>query len=88
VVSTEPGVYNFTDDSALQATGENDYIQTQLSGSPTVANTPIKSGFLEGSNVNLTQQMSGLLVSQRSFEMNSQIVQTADQIAEMANGLK
>lgn len=87
IVSTQPGVFSFADSSVLQATGENDYIQTLLSGSPIATNTPIETGYLEGSNVDLTQQMTNLLTSQRSFEMSSKVVQTADQIAEMANEL-
>jgi flagellar basal-body rod protein FlgG len=87
-VSTQPGVFSFTNSTALQATGDNNYIQTQLSGSPTATNTPLKSGYLEGSNVDLTQQMTHLLMSQRSFQMSSKVVQTADQIADMANQLR
>jgi flagellar basal-body rod protein FlgG len=88
IVATQPGVFSFTNSTALQAEGDNNYIQTQLSGSQVATNTPLKTGYLEGSNVDLTQQMTHLLMSQRSFQMSSKVVQTADQIAEMANQLR
>jgi flagellar basal-body rod protein FlgG len=87
-LSTQPGVFGFANSTALQATGDNNYVETQLSGASSALDTPIKSGYLEGSNVNLAQQMTHLIVSQRSFQMSSKIVQTADQIAEMANQLR
>lgn len=87
-LSTQPGVFGFSNSTALQATGDNNYTATQLSGVPTAMDTPIKSGYLEGSNVDISQQMTHLIVSQRSFQMSSKVVQTADQIAEMANQLR
>jgi flagellar basal-body rod protein FlgG len=44
-------------------------------------------GMLEGSNVQLSDEMVTLLLMQRSFAANSQVVQAADQLMSIANGL-
>jgi flagellar basal-body rod protein FlgG len=45
-------------------------------------------GSLEGSNVELSQEMVALLVMQRAYAANAQIVQAGDQLMAIANGLK
>ena len=45
-------------------------------------------GALEGSNVELTEEMVQLLVIQRAFAANAQTIQTADQLAAITNNLK
>jgi flagellar basal-body rod protein FlgG len=87
-VSTQPGVFAFSNSSELKSAGENNYVQTALSGTPAATAVLVESGSLEGSNVDLTQQMTHLMTSQRAFQMSSKVVQTADQIAELANQLR
>lgn len=45
-------------------------------------------GSLEGSNVELTNEMVQLLTIQRAFAANAQALQTADQLAAITNNLK
>jgi flagellar basal-body rod protein FlgG len=45
------------------------------------------SGYLEGSNVDLTKEMTDLMTSQRGFQMNSRAVSYADQMNGIANGI-
>jgi len=45
-------------------------------------------GSAEGSNVTLTQEMVQMLVVQRAFAANAQIIQVADQLASITNNLK
>ena len=45
-------------------------------------------GSLEGSNVELTDEMVQLLTIQRAFAANAQALQTADQLAAITNNLK
>jgi flagellar basal-body rod protein FlgG len=45
-------------------------------------------GSAEGSNVTLTQEMVQMLVVQRAFAANAQIIQAADQLAAITNNLK
>ena len=87
-------VHNFINPAGLKSVGGNLYLETDASGPPTEAN-PGSNGvgslaqhFLETSNVNVTEEVVNLIVTQRAFEVNSKAVTTADQLLEIANGLK
>jgi flagellar basal-body rod protein FlgG len=45
-------------------------------------------GSLEASNVELTEEMVALLLMQRAYAANAQVVQAGDQLMAIANGLK
>ena len=45
-------------------------------------------GYLEGSNVNIMQEMINLIVGQRAYEVNSKAIQAADEMLQMANSLR
>lgn len=45
-------------------------------------------GSLESSNVSLSEEMVGLLLVQRAYAANAQVVQAGDQLMSIANGLK
>jgi flagellar basal-body rod protein FlgG len=40
------------------------------------------------SNVNVVEEMVGMIVAQRAYEVNSKAIQTADNMLQMANNLK
>lgn len=49
----------------------------------TAANLPdttVNSGFLEGSNVDLTEQFTELIVTQRAFQSSARVIQTSDSV--------
>ncbi len=48
----------------------------------------ISQGFIELSNVNVVEEMVSMIVSQRAYEINSKVVQTSDDMLQMANNLK
>ena len=58
------------------------------------ANTPglqrssIRQGFLEGSNVQVADEMVNMIVAQRAYELNSRAITTSDTMLEQANNLK
>jgi flagellar basal-body rod protein FlgG len=76
----------FANDAGLQAMGNNLYMETPASGSPTTgapASTgfgSILQGFLETSNVNAVEEISNLISAQRAYEMNSKVIQTSDEM--------
>jgi flagellar basal-body rod protein FlgG len=47
----------------------------------------LQAGFLEGSNVDLMMEMTDLMTSQRSFQMNARAVSYADQMMGIANSI-
>jgi len=93
---------NFRDQSALTSTGNGLYTGMAsagpVSGSLTLTaadNTPgslgigtIESGTLEGSNVDLTQQFSDLITTQRSFQAASRLITVSDTVLEDIVNLK
>lgn len=87
-LSEEPGVFNVQYPQFLQADGGSDFTATAQTGAVTVSASKVKQGYLEGSNVNMAGEMSSLLMLQRSFDMDSKLVQTADDIEAMANQLR
>jgi flagellar basal-body rod protein FlgG len=44
--------------------------------------------FLETSNVDVSEELVNLIITQRAFEVNSKAITTADQLLEIANALK
>lgn len=82
----------FSNVAGLDSAGENLYEATDASGaalSPDDATRgQIKQGFLEGSNVQVVEEMVNLITAQRAYELNSKTIQTSDSMLELANNLK
>ncbi|SDB29574.1 flagellar basal-body rod protein FlgG [Pseudobutyrivibrio sp. YE44] len=87
--------YQFTNRVGLDKIGENLYDQSAASGEPIpewstagVITSQIAQGYLEGSNVNVADEMVNLIIAQRAYEMNSKAITTSDTMLEQANNLK
>src|SRR5690606_12645325 len=70
-------ISDFINPAGLQARGENLYLETTASG-PAQNGTPglnglgmIEQGALEGSNVNVVEELVGMIETQRAYEMNA-----------------
>ena len=48
----------------------------------------IAQGHLEGSNVNIVDEMVNMIKTQRSYEINSKAVQAADQMLQAINNMR
>ena len=48
----------------------------------------LKQGFVEGSNVDVAEELVAMIVAQRSFELTSKVVQAADETLQVVNNLK
>ena len=87
-------LYTFINPAGLEARGKNLYTPTEASGEavegePGVDNTgTIAQGFLEMSNVEVVEDMVGMIVGQRAYEVNSKAIQTSDQMLQIAVQLK
>lgn len=87
-------LFTVTNESGLKSLGDNLYQPTAASG-PMVAGFAgeggrgiIKQGYLEGSNVQLLEEMTAMLQAQRAFEINSRSIVTADEMWSLANNLR
>jgi flagellar basal-body rod protein FlgG len=84
----------FPNPHGLSQLGGSIYVETEASGAP-IQNRPgeggtgqLISGHLEGSNVDPVRELVTLIKLQRSFELNSQSIQTADQVLQTVGQLR
>ena len=91
----EIGVFDNPD--GLAEDGDTQFSETVASGEvkikragidPGVTKTQIRSNFLEMSNVNLAQEFSDMIVTQRGFQANARIITTSDSMLEELVNLK
>lgn len=75
---------------SLVSVGDNAFVATAASGPPAAAPraTVLTQGALEASNVDMAQAMVEMIESQRAFQLASRAIHTADQMMEIANGVK
>ncbi len=79
---------DFINPTGLQAVGQNLFLETASSGSPTTG-TPglngigsVVQGSLETSNVNVVEELVNMIETQRAYEMNSKAIQTSDRMLQ------
>ncbi|AEV26122.1 MULTISPECIES: flagellar basal-body rod protein FlgG [Azospira] len=77
---------SFINPAGLQSVGENLFLETAASGTPT-PNTPGTNGlgvlnqkYVETSNVNVAEELVTMIQTQRAYELNSKVVSTSDQM--------
>ena len=84
----------FSNDRGLEKAGDNTYVETNNSGQANIGESGVAgkgsllAGALEMSNVDLSEQMTDMIVTQRGFQANSKTIQTADTLLEPVLGLK
>jgi flagellar basal-body rod protein FlgG len=84
----------FTNETGLRSIGGNLLEQTVASGDPIAVNPGdpgagiIRHGYVENSNVNIVQEITALISAQRAYEMNSKVVETADQMMSTASQMR
>ncbi len=83
----------FGNPAGLRSLGRNLYSETPTTGAP-VSGTPgeegfgsLSQGFLEGSNVNIMEEMVNMIAGQRAYEVNSKAIRTADEMLQMTTQL-
>lgn len=88
-LNSDIGVYTFSNPFGLLAEGSNCYLETEGSGKATADETLDKlNNVLEGSTVDIADQMVKVIQYQRAFQFNSQMVQANDQIQSIVNNLR
>jgi flagellar basal-body rod protein FlgG len=76
--------------AGLQSVGDNAFIATAASGPArnAPATSELTQGALEASNTDMAQAMVDMIDAQRTYQMTSKAIQTADSMMEIANGVK
>jgi fagellar hook-basal body proteins len=89
------GMYQFNNPSGLEKTSDTLYIPTAASGAAmneatnnNLDKSVIRQGYLEGSGVQIVDEMVNMIVAQRAYEMNAKAITTTDSMMELANNLK
>jgi len=84
----------FANDAGLESVGDNLLKETPASGTANVG-TPGSTGFgtlrqgaLETSNVNVVTEITNLITAQRAYEMNSRVIQAADEMMSSTSNLR
>lgn len=94
---TEAGsieLVKFLNPAGLSSIGRNLFVETSASGTP-IQGTPgqdgfgtIQQGFLEGSNVQLVDEMIKLIEAERAFESNSKVIKSSSSILKQTTQLQ
>lgn len=89
------GLYQFNNPAGLSHEGNNYYAVTVASGdpinefeNPNVVRSTIHQKYIEGSNVDVADEIVNLIVAQRAYEMNSKAIQASDEMMQQANNLR
>jgi flagellar basal-body rod protein FlgG len=87
-------IASFVNPTGLKALGKNNFAPSPASGEPQ-AGMPgrahfgaVAQGQLEGSNVNIVEEMVNMITSQRTYETNSKVMQATDQMLQNVNNLR
>jgi flagellar basal-body rod protein FlgG len=84
----------FPNPAGLTRMGQNLYVAGGASGEPDLVEPgasgagQIQSQFLEGSNVQIVEEMVRMILAQRAYEINSKAIQTSDEMLSTLNNLK
>ena len=82
---------DFVNPAGLQPRGENLLSETAASGAAQTGNPGVsglgllQQGSLEGSNVNVVEELVNMIETQRAYEMNSKAISTTDQMLQYAS---
>ncbi len=81
-------VASFRNENGLLSVGNNNYLASLSSGDPEIGSSlsgsrgAIRSGQLEGSNVDLALEFTRLIVAQRGFSANARTITVTDRVLE------
>ncbi len=84
----------FANDRGLEKAGDNTYVESNNSGMARIGESGVAgkgtlmAGALEMSNVDLSEQMTDMIVTQRGFQSNAKTIQTADTLLDTVLSLK
>uniref|UniRef100_UPI0040576FCC flagellar hook-basal body protein n=1 Tax=Acetatifactor sp. TaxID=1872090 RepID=UPI0040576FCC len=89
------GLFQFNNPNGLGKLDDSLYEQTVASGQPinestnnTVEKSEVIQRYLEGSNVQVVDEMVNMIVAQRAYELNSKAITASDEMLQQANNLR
>lgn len=94
-LSERLGIYSFKNPYGLTPTAGSSFFANEISGEAQLykgkkqdAKFELRQFTLERSTVDVAQQMADVIMTQKAYQFNARIVQTADQMEEVINSLR
>ena len=84
-------IANFVNSAGLESIGNNLLKETAASGAPITGAAGeegrgvLRQGSLEGSNVNIVEELVDMIETQRAYEVNSKMISATDEMLQFAN---
>ena len=89
------GLFQFSNPNGLERLADTLYAQSAASGQPineatnnAVEKSKVYQNYLEGSNVQVVDEMVNMIVAQRAYELNSKAITASDEMLQQANNLR
>ncbi len=92
------GIYDFPNPYGLEPVTGNSFLKTENSGEAVSVNNGPPANYdrhyqliqsaLEQSGVNLGDEMVSVIVTQKAYQLNARMVQTADELEQLINNLR
>ena len=89
------GLTQFNNPAGLERLDDSLYAESAASGQPinefsnnNVEKSKVLQNYLEGSNVQVVDEMVNMIVAQRAYEMNSKAITASDEMLQQANNLR
>lgn len=89
------GFFQFNNPSGLEKVGDNLLAVTDASGAAlnertnaALSESGVRQNYLEGSNVQVSDEMVNLIIAQRAYQLNSKAITASDEMLEQANNLR
>lgn len=82
------GVFDFINYDGMQHTGGNRFLPVDKNGQIRFGTGQLRQGVLESSNVELAEEITKVIESQRAYSMALKMVQTSDEVETTINGLR
>ncbi len=86
--SHQIALVTFRNLNGLSPVGNTEWAQTPASGGEVSTVSTVQSGSLESSNVDLTAQLVNMIVAQRSFQANAQVISAVDTLTQTIVNLR
>lgn len=84
---------DFVNPQGLESVGQNLFLETAASGGPVTGDPgangigTVMQGYVEASNVNVTEELINMIQAQRAYELNSRGVKTSDEMLQRLSQL-
>jgi flagellar basal-body rod protein FlgG len=84
-------IAGFPNPAGLQSKGDNYLVETDASGAANLGvpgqdgRGQIRQGMLEGSNVNVVEELVDMIETQRAYEVNSKMISATDEMLKYVN---